>query len=739
MSKRYFLFIALLLVIGIVGIAWSADPTYFGALGARSDPDFTGHNGETISNATDGTWALGSANLTMTGTLTVTGNIAATAFSPTSDITMAAGKYIKSAVDSNTVTGIQGYNDDAEAYITVFSITNDNVPAVVAGNDSATLALSSSDWDVSTTGVMTGIGNITSDGDIIATGGDFTGSNGNFVDIGEAVDGTITFGRDDAGTVTLTSVDNDANAALTVSAGGTGALTLGDAGSTTAITSSDWAIGATGIATGLGNITTDGDITMAEGKAIKTTSDSAGVWYLKFYNDDATAWVNAIRLTNDNVPAMVVGNDSATLALSSSDWDISATGVMTGIGNITSDGTISDGTASLTAGALSGISTLAMTDDLSLATGKAIKTSTTDAHTGAFNVYDTNSGGATGSYRNALLVTNGTTPAVVVGNDSSTLALSSSDWDISTTGVMSGIGNITSDGVITNGTISLTAGALSGVTTLSMGGALSGVTTAAISGKVTGGGDIETDDNLIADQLKLGHAVLDSTGRQLIYVQNKSGGSLAEGDVCIWDNTEIVVEADTIVGAAFNTVVDNSLSAEGGFFSLSYNTGVDGAPDAGDSIKVIGVCYETGRLDTIDCFLGTAVGQFEILEAGAKRHFSTLTSLTLNADAISDGADTLGVQAHPVAGVVQSSGSVASFAGVATGVIADNAFGYIVNQGITKVTVDAATLDATAGAAIDATTAGDGVTAANWTVGQTFGVAVEYSSTDNLKILVDIR
>jgi len=71
--------------------------------------------------------------------------------------------------------------------------------------------------------------------------------------------GTVTFSRATTGTVTLTSADNDGNAALTLEAGGTGALTLGDVGSTTAITSSNWKIGATGIATGLGDVTSNGD------------------------------------------------------------------------------------------------------------------------------------------------------------------------------------------------------------------------------------------------------------------------------------------------------------------------------------------------------------------------------------------------------------------------------------------------------------------------------------------------
>jgi hypothetical protein len=95
--------------------------------------------------------------------------------------------------------------------------------------------------------------------------------------------------------------------------------------------------------------------------------------------------------------AMTIGNGGQTVAVNSSDWDISSTGVMTGIGAITSDGLI-------TAGA-----------GVNLGTSQALL---------------------------------GTT-AITIGNNTQTVAVNSSDWDISTAGVMTGIGAITSDGLIT--------------------------------------------------------------------------------------------------------------------------------------------------------------------------------------------------------------------------------------------------------------------------------------------------
>jgi len=88
--------------------------------------------------------------------------------------------------------------------------------------------------------------------------------------------GTLTVSRATEGTVTITSADNNANAALTIGAGGTGALTLGDATSTTAITSTDWAIGATGAMTGIGAITADGLITANAGVTLGAGDDLIG-------------------------------------------------------------------------------------------------------------------------------------------------------------------------------------------------------------------------------------------------------------------------------------------------------------------------------------------------------------------------------------------------------------------------------------------------------------------------------
>jgi hypothetical protein len=116
-----------------------------------------------------------------------------------------------------------------------------------------------------------------------------------------------------------------------------------------------------------------------------------------------------------------LGNNIGTVEVRSTSWDISTTG------------------------AISGVTSLGLSDDITLANGKAVKGSITNAETIAIQSYDVD--GA--AYRNSILLTNGNTPAIAIGTNNETVAINSSDWDISTTGAMTGIGAITMDGLLT--------------------------------------------------------------------------------------------------------------------------------------------------------------------------------------------------------------------------------------------------------------------------------------------------
>lgn len=103
--------------------------------------------------------------------------------------------------------------------------------------------------------------------------------------------------------------------------------------------------------------------------------------------------------------AVTIGGGSNTVAINSSDWDITTTGVMTGIGAITADGLIT-GTAGATL------------------SGAAINLNASSNF--AVNV-------GTGS----------TNAAISIGGGSNTVAVNSSSWDVTTAGVASGLTKIT--------------------------------------------------------------------------------------------------------------------------------------------------------------------------------------------------------------------------------------------------------------------------------------------------------
>ena len=132
--------------------------------------------------------------------------------------------------------------------------------------------------------------------------------------------------------------------------------------------------------------------------------------------------------TGTSTATVTVGSGVNSVGIDTSSWDIS------------------------TSGAISGVSTIGMSGDLTLsagdvllANGKAVKSSTTTAQTMKLQGYDVDNT----TYRDVLTVTNGNTVAIALGSNNETLAIDTADWDISATGAMTGIGAITMDGILT--------------------------------------------------------------------------------------------------------------------------------------------------------------------------------------------------------------------------------------------------------------------------------------------------
>jgi len=144
---------------------------------------------------------------------------------------------------------------------------------------------------------------------------------------------------------------------------------------------------------------------------------------------------NATNLnTGTSSGAVTIGGGSGTVAVNSSSWDVSTAGAVTGLTSVGMSGDLT-----LSAG------------DVYLADGKAIKGSATTAETLKIQAYDVDNT----TYRDVLTLTNGNTITAVLGTGLETISINSADWDISTTGDMTGIGAVTMDGLLT-GTLGAT-------------------------------------------------------------------------------------------------------------------------------------------------------------------------------------------------------------------------------------------------------------------------------------------
>ncbi|HCB55993.1 TPA: hypothetical protein DEP26_03400, partial [Candidatus Uhrbacteria bacterium] len=197
--------------------------------------------------------------------------------------------------------------------------------------------------------------------DATVLGGDITGANGNAIDIGEAVDGTMTFSRDDAGAITLTAVDNDATAAITLDAGGAADVTIGSADVTQINLITDAAsatdVNVTGSMTLSGDLTVSGgDITSAATTNLlnvtsTTINFASAATALNIADTTTDGTIDIGGVTSNNVStiniategtqadAITIGNTTAgttTLlnggdasAINFTDFDVAATGATT--------------------------------------------------------------------------------------------------------------------------------------------------------------------------------------------------------------------------------------------------------------------------------------------------------------------------------------------------------------------------------------------------------------------------
>jgi len=90
--------------------------------------------------------------------------------SVTADIVMTTGEYIRSSTTTAHTTGLQGYDVDGTAYVNGISVTNGNTVAVALGAATASVAITSTGFNVSTAGAVSGVTTLAASGNVTTAG-----------------------------------------------------------------------------------------------------------------------------------------------------------------------------------------------------------------------------------------------------------------------------------------------------------------------------------------------------------------------------------------------------------------------------------------------------------------------------------------------------------------------------------------------------------------------------------------
>lgn len=179
----------------------------------------------------------------------------------------------------------------------------------------------------------------------------------------------------------------------------------------------------------VGNVNLDGNVTVAAGAAGQAVSIASGTGDVTVTSTDdiSITATDDVAINGGSTGSVInVGTSAfATLITAGNETGASSLALKAGTGNITMDGvagtTITIGDAAQTGTVSLGASTANMTLDIGTGTG---------VHT--INIAT----GGTGA------------DVVAIGGGVGTLAIDTGDWDISTTGAMTGIGAITADGAV---------------------------------------------------------------------------------------------------------------------------------------------------------------------------------------------------------------------------------------------------------------------------------------------------
>ncbi|MBE3139363.1 MAG: hypothetical protein IMZ53_02145, partial [Thermoplasmata archaeon] len=505
-----------------------------------------------------------------------------------SDCTLANGVDLMSSTTTAESASIKVYDlTAAAAYSNVLSWTNGTEPAIVLGAATNTLSIvSSGGLQVSTAGVVTGATGITDTGTLTNTGA-ITQTGG------------------------IVSLNNASNYAVNVCTGNSsGLISLGGGSGTLAIDTTGWDITSGGVFSGLSNMT------FLTGSKIRASGTTAETLAIQAYDVDGLAYEDSILITNGAVPAIAIGSGTDTLAINTSDWDITSAGVMTGIGAITSDGLFT-GTLGMTVSGAAVSLNAASNFAVTVGGGTGAMNIATDATAQTVNF-------ATGTGVKATTVgSTNTTSATTVQSGSGDLSLTSTDAITMTSAGVFGIG----------------ANAVAQIITVGNNTTTSALSLIAGTGKVT-----------IASA---------GTGADAIDIDTSAGGididmagAVATEDFSITTSSSITLTtteavADQFLVAANGAVAGNAVNiatADGGMIlnavgavngSITVNAGHDITINPTAAAGVINIGTSTpGVLVNI----GTNDTTADAIAIGSAKDTTTVTgTLTVNSDAITLG------------------------------------------------------------------------------------------------------
>ncbi len=440
---------------GSVGMTITATGNGAGGVGARTITAGVSSAADIIAlgdadadiSMTDAQWSISGAGVSAMQSVTVAAGGAgldvasAGALGIGNTTATSLGMCNSAACDTITL----GTNADADT-ITIGDTANDTTAL-----NGTTVAISTSDWNIGTTGNMNGIGTLDMNGLLTAI-------------LGASISGA---------TINLNAASNFATNINTGSSSGT--ISVGGGSGLVGIDSSDWDISNVGALSGIASIAGDTNQTLLTTNIDVTTPD-AGAHTLSLQIDGNTGLsiaatgdgaggvgVRTITIASSTAADIVtIGDANADISLTDAQWSVSAAGAG-------SFATLSSGATTLS-GALD------MSNNIITNIGDA---STDFVAGGGLTLAGTLTA-------NGALAANGT---VTLGDNGDTIAIDSSDWDISTVGGMSGINSLGADNNATTLGFTINVTGTDATThTLSLG--IDGTPILTVAGTGNGGGGI---------------------------------------------------------------------------------------------------------------------------------------------------------------------------------------------------------------------------------------------------------